>query len=132
MKYAFVKGAEILEFHFTDDRENKSFRDHKVSLTLHEVKILIKELKRIREILGSSNKKPTETEISNNHQISFRRAVYPVRDLKRGEVIIENDITVLRPLQGLDARYFYDLIGRRVLKDIFAYQVLDKSYFSTK
>ncbi len=38
MEIAIAMGAEILEFHFTDDRSGKSFRDHKVSLTKDEVK----------------------------------------------------------------------------------------------
>ena len=30
---AYIKGANILEFHFTDGREGKVFRDHHISLT---------------------------------------------------------------------------------------------------
>ena len=37
-------GAEVLEFHFTDTREGKEFRDHKVSLVPSEVKLLIDEI----------------------------------------------------------------------------------------
>ena len=39
---AAVMGAEALEFHFTDTRDGKSFRDHEVSLDLQEV-ISLKE-----------------------------------------------------------------------------------------
>ncbi|GIR58308.1 MAG: hypothetical protein CM15mP65_08890 [Crocinitomicaceae bacterium] len=49
-------GAEILEFHFTDAREGKSFRDHKVSLTPHEVKELIDEMKLIDCLKGEQLK----------------------------------------------------------------------------
>ena len=33
LEIAVAMGAQILEFHFTDSREGKEFRDHKVSLT---------------------------------------------------------------------------------------------------
>ncbi|EIM77274.1 N-acetylneuraminate synthase [Nitritalea halalkaliphila LW7] len=37
LEVAVAMGAQILEFHFTDSREGKSFRDHRVSLTCEEV-----------------------------------------------------------------------------------------------
>ena len=43
-------GAEILEFHFTDTRKGKKFRDHKISLTFKETKELIKNLRRIKSL----------------------------------------------------------------------------------
>ena len=56
---AYLTGAEILEFHFTDSRKNKTFRDHKISLTPQETKILIKKIKKINKLLGNKDKKPT-------------------------------------------------------------------------
>ena len=43
LEIAVAKGAKILEFHFTDSREDKYFRDHKVSLTKSEVLELIQK-----------------------------------------------------------------------------------------
>ena len=45
LEIAFAMGADILEFHFTDTRKNKKFRDHKISLTKSEVKELICNIK---------------------------------------------------------------------------------------
>ncbi len=44
---AYIYGAEVLEFHFTDTREGKTFRDHKISLTPSETEQLIKDIKKI-------------------------------------------------------------------------------------
>ena len=49
LEIAVAMGAQILEFHFTDSREGKSFRDHKVSLTQAEVLELIEAIKVIYE-----------------------------------------------------------------------------------
>ena len=43
LKGAYIYGAEVLEFHFTDSREGKIFRDHKISLTPSETEKLIKD-----------------------------------------------------------------------------------------
>ena len=42
--YAYAMRANILEFHFTDNRLNRSFRDHTVSSTKTDVKRLIGEI----------------------------------------------------------------------------------------
>ncbi len=120
--YAYAMGADILEFHFTDSRQNKEFRDHKVSLTKEEVENLIIEIKKISKLRGSSDKKPLKVE--GDHVISFRRAVYPSKDLKKGAVLKEEDLTVLRPNHGIDARDFYKILGMRLKIDVKAHQKL--------
>lgn len=119
---AFARGAEILEFHFTDSRENKDFRDHKVSLTKEEVLTMIQDLKDVRKLIGSDVKVPLEVE--GNHVVTFRRAVYPVKDLKKGTVLSELDLTVLRPNHGIDARQFYQIIGKKLKEDVMEHQKL--------
>lgn len=117
LQYAHAMGAEILEFHFTDSRANKDFRDHKVSLTKSEIHELIAEMKLINTLKGNSEKKPLKIEKDNGHDLSFRRAVYPSRDIKKGEILSHDNLTVLRPLSSIDARSYYDVIGKEVLKD---------------
>ena len=118
LKSAYSMGAQILEFHFTDTRKNKNFRDHKVSLTLSETKELITDLKRIKSFLGTKNKKPTLSEIKSKHITSFRRGVYLNKDLEKGKVIKESDLVYLRPNVGIDARNYKSIIGKKVKKRI--------------
>ena len=129
LKYAIAMGAEILEFHFTDAREGKSFRDHKVSLTPNEVKELIDEIKLINSLKGDQLKKPTQIELDHAHEISFRRAVYPSRDIKKGEIINEDSLTTLRPNHGIDARDFYKIIGKKINCDVVEHQKLEWKMF---
>lgn len=128
--YAATLGAEVLEFHFTDSREQKSFRDHKVSLTPDEVYTLANELLIISSLKGNALKKPVEIEIQNEHHITFRRAVYPSRDIKKGETLSEDNLTVLRPNHGIEARQFDDLIGRTATQNLKKHQKLDWDYFN--
>ena len=55
---AAAMGADALEFHFTDAREGKTFRDHQVSLTAAEVRLVRSELMRITELTGKFVKLP--------------------------------------------------------------------------
>jgi len=111
---AVSMGAEIIEVHFTDTREGKEFRDHKVSATKDEIQKLITKIKKIRTLQGSFEKKPTTSEIESGHVKSFRRGVFAKRDLKVGEIIKEEDLITLRPLEGIGADKFYEIIGKKV------------------
>lgn len=128
LEAAVTMGAEILEFHFTDSRQNKSFRDHKVSLTCSEVLQLKDKINSIKEIQGSYEKTPLPIEIDNGHHLSFRRALYPLRDIKKGEILDSSNLTALRPCHGIDARDYDKLIGRAVKIDLEKHQKLDWSY----
>lgn len=129
LRTAYSLGAEILEFHFTDTRKNKDFRDHKVSLTAEEVQELIKDIERINDLKGDPEKKLTNIEIDNGHHESFRRAVYPKTEIAEGTLITEDHLTVLRPLKGIDARNYYDIIGKRATTDLEKFQILKHEYF---
>lgn len=120
LEVAVAAGAKVLEFHFTDTREGKEFRDHKVSLTAEEVKILSAKIEKTLTILGGGIKKPTPSEISNDHVRTFRRSVYLNKDLKEGDLISEADIVTLRPNNGVDARLYKDVIGKKLKRDILA------------
>ena len=119
---AYLLGAEILEFHFTDTRKGKKFRDHKISLTAKETKNLIKKIKKINVLKGSHEKKPSISEIKSKNIKTFRRAIYFNKNIKKGEIIKSNDIICLRPNHGLDARDFKKIIGTKASKNFYAYK----------
>lgn len=122
---AAARGAEILEFHFTDRRDGRTFRDHAISLVSSEVKSLAAQVVRLSPILGDGTKRPTESEVTSGHTVDFRRAVYCCRDLRAGDVLRAEDLVVLRPNHGLDARFFADACGRRVSKDTAAFAAIE-------
>ena len=121
---AYLLGAKILEFHFTDTRKGKIFRDHKISLTPIETKLLINKIKKINLLLGKKKKLPTKSEIRSKHLKTFRRAVYLNKDLKKGTIIKDKDIICLRPNHGIDARNYKKLIGKKISKNFKAFSKL--------
>ena len=124
-----AKGANILEFHFTDNKNNTTFRDHKVSLDSRDIDILIKRIYRLNKIMGNRVKGPTKSEISNGHVKSFRRAIYFNKDMVVGQIIKKEDLVSLRPNEGIDAREFHNLIGRKLKVDVSKFNVLNFNMF---
>lgn len=128
LKYAVAMGAGILEFHFTDSREGKQFRDHKVSLMPEEIRDLIEEIRYIKLLQGNSIKKPLDIENANDHVKSFRRAVYPSRDLSAGEILTNENLTILRPNIGIDAREYQNILEKKIKLSVKKHQKLDWSF----
>ena len=132
IEIAVSLGAEIIEKHFTDTRDNKIFRDHKVSLTYNEVKEVLLKFAKIKNLLGSYDKKLTNSEKMSNHQISFRRSVYSNCKIMKGEKLTLNNLEVLRPNHGISASEFYKLLGKKAFKDIRANSPILEEDFKAK
>jgi len=124
IEVAVALGAEIIEKHFTDSREGKEFRDHKVSLTADEVKKTLSFMRRMHILKGSSEKKLTDSEKSASHQISFRRSLYASRDIEKGEVLIAQDIIALRPAHGFPATRYQELVGKETSRSIKKFELI--------
>ena len=124
-----AKGANILEFHFTDNKNNTTFRDHKVSLDSRDIDILIKRIYRLNKIMGNRFKGPTKSEISNGHVKSFRRAIYFNKDMVVGQIIKKEDLVSLRPNEGIDAREFNNIVGIKLIKNVNKLQELNYNMF---
>lgn len=124
LEVAASMGACMLEFHFTDCRVDREFRDHQVSLLADEVRSLRRKIEIIRELKGSSVKAPTFSEIENGHVTSFRRAVYLQNGKKCGDIISFEDLVFLRPANGTDARDFESVVGAIAMRDLKPLEVL--------
>lgn len=125
LEVAAVRGAEVLEFHFTDDRMGKTFRDHSVSLTKAEVRRFCLYLDSVQMLLGSPEKKPLKCETEVDHVNSFRRAVYSTRAVKAGAKPRIEDLVVLRPNHGVDARLFKSVKEQKASRDLQPFEALD-------
>ena len=55
----------------------------------------------------------SNTELQNK---LFRRSLYFITNIKKGEVITDQHIKRIRPGFGLSPKYYYDIIGSKCLK----------------
>lgn len=127
---AVALGASILEVHFTDNKHSTTFRDHLVSFDADDLKNLRDNVDRVKDLLGDGRKRPMRSEIENGHLVSFRRALYPARDIRKGEIIGETDLIALRPANGVAANRIGELLGKSAARDFKRFDVLSITDFS--
>lgn len=116
VELAYALGARIIEKHFTDTREGKEFRDHKISLTRDEVRELLVRLRRAETLLGSPEKVLTEEERAVDHHISFRRSLHAARPIAAGEAFSVDNVVALRPRVGICASRIDEVMGRHAAR----------------
>lgn len=124
-----AKGANILEFHFTDNKKNTTFRDHKVSLNSNDINLLVKRISRLNEIMGEGIKAPTKSEIDNGHVKSFRRGLFLNKNLKKGSRVKLEDLICLRPNVGIDNRDISKILNKTLNSDVSKLQELNFNLF---
>ena len=124
---AVAMGATILEKHFTLDR-NFQGPDHKASLEPEELETMIKNVREIEAALGNPEKRPTDSE--QEMRTLARRSLAAARDLSVGTIITASDLVTLRPATGIPPRDFDMVIGRSVLKNVEAGNILQWSDLS--
>lgn len=107
-------GACIIEKHVTLNRSNGG-PDDSFSIEPNELKQLCEDVDTAWHAIGDVSYQRKSSEKSN---LKFRRSLYFVANLKAGEMINQHHIRSIRPGYGLPPKYFTDVIGRIVKKDI--------------
>jgi N,N'-diacetyllegionaminate synthase len=108
-------GASVIEKHFTLDKTMEG-PDHKASLEPNELKSMVKAIRNIEKALGSGVKKPSKSE-SKNIDIA-RKYIIASRDIKKGEVFSEENLTVKRVgKKGTSPMRWNEIIGTNAQKN---------------
>lgn len=111
---AVAMGATVIEKHFTLDR-NMEGPDHKASLEPDELSEMVKCIRNIEKALGNGIKEPSKSEKKN---ISIaRKSIVAKTDIKKGDILTEDNIATKRPGTGINPMKWNDVIGTRAIKD---------------
>lgn len=118
-------GATMIEKHYTLDR-NLPGPDHIASLEPSELKAMVSAIRNVESALqGSGIKEPSRSEIKN---IAIARKSIHLRvDKTQGEKIIEQDLEMLRPGDGISPMEMDNIIGRVVNRPLTAGHKLELS-----
>lgn len=108
-------GASIIEKHFTLDR-NGGGPDDSFSLEPAELSALCRDARTAWLALGEVDYGRKSSECGN---VKFRRSLYFVKDIRKGETITEDHIRSIRPGYGLPPKFLTELIGKTVNVDIY-------------
>jgi N-acetylneuraminate synthase len=107
-------GASVIEKHFTLDR-NGGGPDDSFSLEPAEFAALCSQSKTAWAAMGHIDYGRKSSERSN---AQFRRSLYFVKDLKRGDIITPDAIRSVRPGFGLPPKFASAIIGKKVAEDV--------------
>ena len=111
-----VLGACVIEKHFTLDR-NGGGADDSFSLEPDGLQALCRDSKTAWQALGRVHYGLKSSEQGN---VQFRRSLYFVKDLQKGDTIDETCIRSVRPGFGIAPKYFDELIGKRLTRNVQA------------
>jgi pseudaminic acid synthase len=106
---AVVAGAEVIEKHIALDGQKKGF-DLRFSLKGREIKDYVEVIKDTSLMMG---KKYFFRNKSENQSLQFRRSIYAVSNIKKGEIFTRENIRVIRPGFGIQPVYFEKLINKK-------------------
>ena len=107
-------GVSIIEKHVTLDR-NGGGPDDSFSLEEEELKELCRNTKVAWQSLGEVDYSQKSSEQSN---VKFRRSIYAIKDIKKGERLTENNIKSIRPGFGLEPKYWNKALLSKAMRDI--------------
>lgn len=111
---AVAMGAKIIEKHFCLSREIAS-ADSSFSMEPHEFKQMVQDIRAAERAIGR-----VSYEVSEREKVSraFRKSIFAVKDIKKGDVFNEENIRVIRPGHGLAPKYYEGILGKVATRDI--------------
>jgi pseudaminic acid synthase len=107
-------GACIIEKHLTLSR-GEGGPDSAFSLEPHEFKAMVEAVRTTEKALGEIHFGVSERE---NRSRVFRRSLFVVRDLKKGEEFTTENVRSIRPGYGLHTRHLAAVLGKAAAQDI--------------
>jgi len=118
---AVAMGATVIEKHFTLDRAMPG-PDHKASLEPADFSTMVRQIRDVELALGSGEKLPMASELPVRDLV--RRSIVLDRSMKRGEPVRMQDISILRPGNGIPPKDLPRVLGMRLKKPVRAGEVL--------
>jgi pseudaminic acid synthase len=111
---AVALGATVIEKHFTLNRADGGV-DSAFSLEPLELAMLVAETARAWRSVGAVKYGPTEAE---QKSLIYRRSLYIAENMKVGDVCTVKNLRVIRPGDGLHPRFYEQILGMRVARDV--------------
>lgn len=127
--YSVTMGASIVEKHFILSRKSGG-PDAKFSVEPKELNQLVTQIRNFELSKGHVHYGPTDrAEVYNKR---FRRSIFAVADIKKGDAFSADNIKVIRPEYGLSPMLFDKLLGKHASRNIVSGSPLSLKMVSNK
>jgi pseudaminic acid synthase len=107
-------GAKIIEKHVTLSRKEGG-PDSTFSLEPNELSSLVKSIKTVEKAIGKITYEIGEKEKAN---VVFRRSIFVVKNIKKGEEFDKENIQVIRPGHGMHPKFYEENIGKKAKRNL--------------
>ena len=111
---AVALGARLIEKHLTLDRADGG-PDSSFSMEPPEFAQMVRDIRQAEQSLGHITYTPSSGEEKN---LFFRRSLFVVEDVKKGEIFTTKNVRSIRPGVGLHTRYLSVILGKKAAYDI--------------
>lgn len=106
---ATIMGATVIEKHMTLSRSDGGV-DSDFSLEKGEFKEMVSACRDAYKAMGKVDYSVKKSEEGGR---DFRRSLYVVNDIKKGEILTEKNIRSIRPGFGLLPKYYPEILGKK-------------------
>jgi len=110
-------GASMIECHVVFDREQFG-PDSKASLTFEDFSLLVNGVRALEIAENFPVDKDEFAKTASNNRKLFSKSLYAAHDLIEGSELSANDIQILKPLIGIPANQYDEIIGKKLKHDI--------------
>ncbi len=111
---AVALGAEMVEKHFILDRKLGG-PDAAFSMEPDEFREMVDNIHNVEKSLGHVNYELSEGAKKNRH---FAKSLFVVKDVKAGDEITLDNISAIRPGDGILPKFLPDVIGKKFSADV--------------
>lgn len=119
---AVALGAKVIEKHFTLDKTLPG-PDHQASLEPDELIAMIDAIRNIDLALGDGNKTIAACEVKNISIV--RKSIVALKEIYKGQVFSEDNITVKRPGTGICPMLWDEVIGKKAERDFLLDELIE-------
>jgi N,N'-diacetyllegionaminate synthase len=84
---------------------------------------MVQSIRHVEQALGDGIKRPTKSEVRN--MLVARKSIVASRDIKAGEILSLDNISVKRPGVGISPMKWDDVLGRVAKRDFFADELIE-------
>jgi len=115
---ATALGASVIEKHIAVSKSTPGSQDCLVSCDGNDLPEMVNSIRRIEKALGTGRKSPAQKELLSRDWA--RKSVVARVEIKKGEVITAEMLTLKRPGTGISPEQINELIGRKARTDLAA------------
>ena len=120
---ACLLGAVIIEKHFTHDKQLPG-NDHYHAMDKNDLIQFRNNLKNTFSVLGGFKIEALEDEQTS--RLNARRSLVALKNIPKGKIIEETDLTFKRPAHGISPKFINDVVGKKAKVDIMEDDIITK------